>query len=89
MTRGKVGLVEEVTVNIIRGKFQNFGKEISDGSNNRDLAGMELQRDSSKINSLMSANLKGYTTSVNMLYELNDEDNVGLQLEEGKRRRIR
>lgn len=36
---------------------------------------------------LTPANFKGFSTSSNGLYDLNEEDNIGLQLEERKRRR--
>lgn len=50
----------------------------------RDLAGTKVRSDNSKTNSITQANFKGSNTTSNMLYGLNDDDNVGLQLEERK-----
>lgn len=62
-------------------------KEIRKESNNRDLIVTETRAGIGKTNSLVHAKIQGYTIASNMLYRLNEDDNVGLQLEERKRRR--
>lgn len=62
------------------------GKEIRKVSVYRDMDSSLVQKDNKILNQGVVANLKGFCTTSNILYELNEEDNVG-QLEERKRRR--
>lgn len=56
-------------------------EEISKGSNNRDLIVTDTR------NSSGSSKLAGFHTSSNLLYELNEEVDNGLKIDNDKRRR--
>lgn len=63
------------------------GKEISTESNCRSLVDYGARKISSVTNTTARANLKGFSTNSNILYEVNEEEIVDLQLEDRKRRR--
>lgn len=63
------------------GKNSNKGKQINIGSESRDLVVTESQDIS------MPTKLKGFSTTSNLLYEINEEEDIGLKVDERKRRR--
>ena len=79
----RIGRANEFEKNHGEGNFKK-GKEIRKGNDYRDMVDWKA---GSATNSLLNANLKGFTANSNSLYDLDDEDNVSLQLEERKRRR--
>lgn len=68
-------------------KFSKKDIEIRKGSDCRELVGKGSQIDTSKTTSNFPAKFKGFNTTSNLLYGLNEEDNDVLHLEERKRRR--
>ena len=69
------------------GKFSNANNEIRQGSDSRELVGRSSKFVNKGSSSSISANLKGFNTTSNLLFGLNEEESEILQLEERKRRR--
>lgn len=67
--------------------FSTANKEIRQVGDFRDKNGRSSKFVSKGSSSLSSANLKGFNTTSNMLFGLNEEESDTLQLEERKRRR--
>lgn len=57
------------------------------GSDCRDLAVPKIRVNAGKTNSLSKAINQRFTSNSNALYELNEGEDIGLQLDERKRRR--
>ncbi|XP_074327248.1 uncharacterized protein LOC141696272 [Apium graveolens] len=66
--------------------FSNKGKEIMKVSDHRVGSATNVREGSKQID-INGANFKGYLTTSNILYELNEEDGEDIQLEDRKRRR--
>lgn len=69
------------------GKSEKKGKEIRKESDHRDMVVMKGGVNRNTTNSSLAPKFQGFNTTSNLLYGLNEEDNVGLQIEERKRRR--
>lgn len=65
----------------------NKGKEIRKESDCRELAVADFQNKNVSTNYSINANLAGFQTNSNILYGLNEEDPIGLILDDRKRRR--
>lgn len=66
---------------------QSQSKWLRDENDDGDLAVTEPRADIGKINSLSSAKIQVFNIASNVLYEINEDDNMGLHLEERKRQR--
>nr|XP_017250903.1 PREDICTED: uncharacterized protein LOC108221543 [Daucus carota subsp. sativus] len=67
--------------------FSKSGKEISPRSDFRATVETNPRDENNKLWDIHGANLKGYSTTSNILYELNEEVSEDIQLEDRKRRR--
>lgn len=70
-----------------RGENSKKGKEVIVGRNYRDIVEQRIRVVDGNSNSLTTAINQGFTTNINKLYEINEDEETGLQLEERKRRR--
>lgn len=69
------------------GNFSKKGKEINEESNLRDLVGRDTRLGVITTNPIFSAKNQGFTTIQNAVFGRNEDESIGLQLEECKRRR--
>lgn len=67
--------------------YSNAGKEIIMKSDYRGGFATTSREESKKLVKLNEANIKGYSSMTNILYELNEETSEDIQLEDRKRRR--
>lgn len=67
--------------------FSKKGKEIIEESNSRDLVSHDARMDVIATKPLSATKNQGFNSTNNVLYGLNEDDCIGLQLENRKRRR--
>lgn len=89
MTRGSPELEGKVTTSRIWGEIiQKKGKEIKEVSNLRDTDDNKLDKTNIISNAVIPATSKGFIVNSNVLYELDENDSMSVQLDERKRRRF-